>query len=177
MYSDNGTNLVAGERELRQALDEWDQAVIERFMVNKGTTWIFSPPSSPHFGGVWERLVKSCKTALRSVLLNQTVTDEVLSTVIAEVSALLNARPLNHVSVDPADLEPLTPNHFLLGRPQPDLPPAPFVELTNKPTKKQWRHAQALTDQFWRRWMEEYDLHSSREENGIVLIHRFRRMT
>ena len=156
VYSDNGTNLVAGERELRQALDEWDPAVIERFMVNKGTTWKFSPPSSPHFGGVWERLVKSCKSALRSVLLNQTVTDEVLSTVIAEVSALLNSRPLTHISVDPADLEPLTPNHFLLGRPQPDLPPAPFAEPTNKPTKKQWRHAQALTDQFWRRWMEEY---------------------
>ena len=100
--------------------------------------------------------MKSCKSALRSVLLNQTVTDEVLSTVIAEVSVLLNSRPMTHISIDPSDLEPLTPNHFLLGRPQPDLPPAPFVEPTNKPTKKQWRHAQALTDQFWRRWMEEY---------------------
>jgi len=104
IFSYNGTSLVAGERELRQALEEWDQSVIKRFMVNKGTTWKIPPPSSPHFGGFLERLVKSFKSALRSVLLNQTVTDEVLLTVIAEVSALLNSRPLTHISVDPAVL-------------------------------------------------------------------------
>lgn len=104
MNSDNGTNLVAGERDLRQALDEWDQASIERFMVNKGMSWRLSPPPSPHFGGVWERLVKSCKSALRSVLLNQKVADRVLLTVIAEVFALLSSRPVTHISTDPSDL-------------------------------------------------------------------------
>jgi len=51
VYSDNGTNLVAGERDLRQVTDEGDPVFIDRFIVKKGTTWQFSPPSSPQFGG------------------------------------------------------------------------------------------------------------------------------
>ena len=44
----------------------------------------FNPPSSPHFGGVWERLVQLCKKALKIVLHGQVVTDEVLETAFAE---------------------------------------------------------------------------------------------
>ena len=74
---------------------------------------------------------------------------------MAEVMALLNSRPLTHISVDPADLEPLTPNHFLLGRPQQDLPPSPFSS-PQIPTRRQWSTNQAIVNQFWRRWMTEY---------------------
>ena len=124
-------------------------------MTERGTKFFFSPPGGPWFGGPWERLIGSCKTALKTVLGNQTVTDYVLDTVFAEVAALMNGHPLTHVSVDPEDLEPLTPNHFLLLRPQPHLPPSP-AEKNREPSKKAWRHAQALIDQFWARWMQEY---------------------
>ena len=114
------------------------------------------------------------------MLTGQTVTDEVLDTVLAEVAALLNGRPLTHVSVDPEDLEPLTPNHFLLGRPQPHLPPAPESSC-HELSKREWRQAQALIDQFWRRWMEEYvptlierskwlASHRNLQEGDVVLV-------
>ena len=81
MFSDNGTNLVAGERELREALlsMEKESKIFDRLAELK-IKWHFNPPSAPHFGGIWERLVRSAKTALRVVLGTQTVRDEVLNT-------------------------------------------------------------------------------------------------
>ena len=38
---------------------------------------------------------------------------KVLAAVVAEVSALLNASPLTHLSVDHRDPDPLSLNHFL----------------------------------------------------------------
>ena len=56
---------------------------------------------------------------------------------------------------DPTDLEPLTPNHFLLGRACPNLPPDIFPE-SELSSRRHWRQAQAITSHFWRRWMKEY---------------------
>jgi hypothetical protein len=83
------------------------------------------------------------------VLGNTTVNEEVLRTVLAEVMAILNARPLTHLSVDPEDESPLTPNHFLLGRAHPHIPPDLFDEDTL--SRKRWRQAQELMTRFWRR--------------------------
>jgi hypothetical protein len=79
------------------------------------TQWIFSSPHGPNFGGVWERLVQSCKRAMKVTIANRLVSDQVLNTMVAEVASLLNARPLTHLSMDPNDPDPLTPNHFLFG--------------------------------------------------------------
>jgi hypothetical protein len=117
VWSHNGTNLTACEKELKQGLARIvNEGRLVAEMADKGINWQFSPPSAPHFGGSWESLVKSAKSALKVVLGNTTVNEEVLRTVLAEVMAILNARPLTHLSVDPEDENPLTPNHFLLGR-------------------------------------------------------------
>lgn len=117
--------------------------------------WFFNPPSAPHFGGVWERLVKSAKKALKITLNGQLVNDETLLTLMAEIESLLIIRPLTHVSVDPQDLEAITPNHFLIGRNSPNVPPDVFDERDLN-SRKRWRQAQTLTDHFWRRWLREY---------------------
>jgi hypothetical protein len=124
-------------------------------MADRGVNWRFSPPSAPHFGGAWESLVKSAKGALRVVLGSTTVNEEVLRTVLAEVTAIINARPLTRLSVDPEDESPLTPNHFLLGRAHPHIPPDVFDE-EGPLLHKRWRQAQELIARFWRRWMLEY---------------------
>ena len=124
-------------------------------MVQQEIEWHFNPPAAPHFGGVWERLVQSCKRAIRAVVGKQILTDEVLLTVMAEVEALLNSRPLTHVSTHLSDEEALTPNHFLLGRPSPNLPPDIFVgkEISSR---RQWRQTQVVTNHVWKRWLKEY---------------------
>ena len=113
------------------------------------------PPSAPHFGGVWERVVQSAKRALKIILQDQTVTDEVVSTVLSEVTSILNGRILTSVSADQQDPEPLTPNHFLLVRPHPHVPPD-TEDSFHSISRRRWIQAQYLINQFWKRWVREY---------------------
>ena len=155
IQSDNGTNFVGANRELRDCLQSWNRQRIHDEMLQEGIEWRFNPPAAPHFGGVWERIVRSCKRAIQAIVGKQTLTDEVLLTVMAEVESLLNSRPLTHVSTHLSDQEALTPNHFLLGRASPNLPPDVFVDKEIS-SRRRWRLAQAVTNQVWRRWLKEY---------------------
>ena len=51
IYSDNGTNFVRAERELKECLDGMDQAKISDTLSQDRIQWFFNPPSAPHFGG------------------------------------------------------------------------------------------------------------------------------
>lgn len=66
IHSDNGTNFQGASRELREQLSAIEQKLAESF-TNTNTKWVFNPPSAPHFGGSWERLVRSVKVALGSL--------------------------------------------------------------------------------------------------------------
>ena len=81
--------------------------------------------------------------------------EDVLATVLTEVEATLNSRPLCAISDDPNDLQPLTPNHLLLQRTVSTLPPGTFLKEDMLLTKKR-RQTQILADHFWRRWLKEY---------------------
>ena len=126
VYSDNLTNFQAGERELRELLSEWNQESIHKFLHQKNITWKFNPPAASHMGGAWERTIRSIRKILRALLGQQLVSDEMLRTLTSEVEGILNGRPLTPVSRDPKDLDPLTPNHLLLLRANPNLPPGVF---------------------------------------------------
>lgn len=52
--------------------------------------------------------------------------DEGFHTVLCEVEAILNDRPITKLSEDPHDLEALTPNHLLTMKRKPVLPPELF---------------------------------------------------
>ena len=74
-------------------------------------------------GGVWERVIISVRKILRELLGEQIVSDEFLRTLMTEVQGIFNSRPLTQASSDLRDLEPITPNHLLLLRCNPNLPP------------------------------------------------------
>ena len=63
---------------------------LENLLVDEGTSWVFNPPGSPHFGGLWEAAVKSVKHHLRRVLGNHKLTFEELYTLIKQIEACLN---------------------------------------------------------------------------------------
>jgi hypothetical protein len=69
--------------------------------------------------------------------------------------ALLNALPLTPVSSDPTEVDALTPNHFLHGRPNIQL----YSDFDAQPqllSKRRWMDAQEIVNHFWNRWMHEY---------------------
>ncbi|UYV79865.1 hypothetical protein LAZ67_18000936 [Cordylochernes scorpioides] len=115
IFSDNGTNLRGADKELQQARDDYDQEALTENINSKGIKWNFIPPSTPHMGGSWERLVKSIKTAISVILRSRCPRDEELLTLMLEAEALVNSRPLTDVPLDPAAPESITPMHFLIG--------------------------------------------------------------
>ena len=155
IFSDNGTNLVATEKELREGLANLNSSLVTEEMINRGIDWKFSPPGGSHFGGSYERLVASCKRALLAVLGGRAVSDEVLLTVIKEIANILNSRPITRVSTDPTEEGPLTPNHFILGCHHPHAPPDAETAFDGL-SRRHWKQAQFIIDQWWRRWMREY---------------------
>ena len=154
-YSDNGTNFVGAQRILRDSIRSWNQVQIDEFLRQREIKWSFNPPAASHMGGAWERLIRSTRRILHALMKEQIVTDEILNTLLIEVESILNSRPLVPVTFDPNDDEPLTPNHLLLLRGNPTLPPGLFTERDCY-ARRRWAQAQYLANQFWRRFTREY---------------------
>ena len=119
--------------------------------------WRFQPPATSHMSGVWERLIRSAKKAMKAVLGSQSalVDLEALRTVFAEVTSILNSHPICSSSDDPNDMELLTPNHLLLQQRNLFVPPGVFAK-EDLYSRKQWRHTQFIAYCFWSRWVREY---------------------
>ena len=83
---------------------------------DKGIKWTFNPPYAPHFGGVFEIMIKSAKRAITAILKNAEVNDEELMKAFCGAEALINSRPLIYQSASVKDNIPLTPNHILHGQ-------------------------------------------------------------
>ena len=95
------------------------------------------------------------RQVLYSVLKQQTLDEEGLQTLLCEVEAILNSRPITTVSNDPQDMEPLTPNHILLLKTKPILPPG-VLDKKDLYVRRRWKQVQYMADLFWKRWCREY---------------------
>ena len=157
VISDNGTNFVGAERELRELVEALDaNRITQETSKYHPIDWKLNPPCAPHFGGVFEALIKSAKKAIKVILGDADVTDEELHTAVSGAERLLNSRPITYVSSDPNDLSPLTPSHFLVGEiGGPFAPEALDREQTYNP-RKRWHRVQQLLGQFWKRWRKEF---------------------
>ncbi len=126
IFSDNGTNLVGAKNELTELCSmlrsKKTQDAIHHFSVVRSINWRFSPSS--HTLAVSGKLgVKIMKILLLKLVGNHRLTYEEMTTVLTEVEATLNSRPLLPVhSTSPNGLEILTAGHFLIGRPLRSLP-------------------------------------------------------
>jgi transposase InsO family protein len=98
VYSDNGTQIVAGNKEIQEGIERLKEQNIVGQMVKQEIEWHFSHPSAPHFGGVWESLVRSAKVALEVIVESRPLTEELLRGFVIQAESLLNGRPLTHVS-------------------------------------------------------------------------------
>lgn len=148
LRSDNGTNFVGAERELKEAIRNWNLAQIHDTLLQKEIKWVFNPPSGSHHGGVWERLIRSVRKVLNSTLKVQCLDEESLRTVLCEVKAIINSRPITKASTDPNDLEALTPNHLLLLKTMPSLPPGQF-QKEDIYARRRWRQVQYMSNLFF----------------------------
>ncbi|XP_011705133.1 PREDICTED: uncharacterized protein LOC105460385 [Wasmannia auropunctata] len=159
LYSDNGTTFVGANNQLLELKECLAQQAVQNQIKNYCTEqfidWKFIPPYSPHMGGIWEAAVKSAKTHMRKIIGTTALSFEELYTVLTQIEAVLNSRPLTQLANDPTDLQPLTPGHFLIGEPmnaipEPDISEVPMNRLTRYQLLEQMRQY------FWSRWSKEY---------------------
>ena len=126
------------------------------FCTSNSISWKFSPERAPHFGGLWESTIKSMKTHLCKVVGETKLTFEELTTILCQVEACLNSRPLCNISKHDDDgIEIITPGHFLIGQPLEALPDQDVQGLKTSLLKR-WNLCQALVQSFWTRWSHEY---------------------
>ncbi|XP_071642941.1 uncharacterized protein [Temnothorax longispinosus] len=167
MYSDNGTTFVGAQGQLKEFFeffnDNQTQSEIRHFLRDQNTSWNFIPPNAPHVGGLWEAAVKSAKYHLNRIVGKAHLTFEEMSTVLYEIEAILNSRPITPLSEDPNDLACLTPGHFLVGTP---LNSFPYEELNdvNENRLLRWQRVEQLRQHFWSSWSSKY-LHSLQERS------------
>ena len=157
LRSDQGTNFVGARKELEMD-PRVDVASVGRHLADAGCTWLFNPPHAPHMGGAWERMIGVTKNILNAMLMRHDsarLTHEVLTTFMAEVSAIINSRPLAPVSTDPEDPTLITPATLLTQKiGEAPLPPGEFD--SKDVSRRQWRHVQHLSETFWKRWKGQY---------------------
>ncbi|XP_058828052.1 uncharacterized protein LOC131687963 [Topomyia yanbarensis] len=159
VHSDNGKNFQGAKNELQELYqllsNENEICKIQSKLASDGITWHMNPPKAPHFGGLWEAAVKVAKKHLHRQLGNARLSFEDMCTVLAQIEASMNSRPLTPLTEDPNDLNSLTPGHFLIGNaihsmPNPDVRCIPTNRLDH------YQRMQLLHQQFWHRWRTEY---------------------
>lgn len=159
IYSDCGSNFKGANAEMKEFIQfvsaEPHNETVANKLTDEGIAWHFNPPGAPHFGGLWEAGVKSTKFHLRRVVGEQRLTFEELQTIVNQIEAILNSRPLTPESSDPSDLRALTPGHFLIGRPITSFPEPDLSELKENRLSN-WQLIQRITQNFWKRWNAEY---------------------
>jgi len=157
MLSDNGTNFVEAARELKEVYEslEKKKKEIQTALAQRRITWTFIPPRAQHFGGAWEAVVKITKRHLYAVTRGRILTYEEYVTLLTEIEAILNSRPLTPLSSDPTDLSVLTPSHFLIGD-SLILPAQKDCLGVSENRLTRWQLVQKLSQQFWERWQAEY---------------------
>jgi len=158
IHSDYGTNFIGACRVLKELyaflLSKETEETICNFCSTQNNNWHFIPKCSPFLGGLWEVAEKSFKTHLRRVVGNYKIDFEEMSTVLAQVEAFLNSRPLGTVPCnDEEGMEMLTPGHFLLGI---RYKPYQIITILVLLIFSGWYLCQGLVRHFWERWKNEY---------------------
>uniref|UniRef100_A0ABD2WAC2 Integrase catalytic domain-containing protein n=1 Tax=Trichogramma kaykai TaxID=54128 RepID=A0ABD2WAC2_9HYME len=158
LYSDQGTNFVGADAELRRLhakSSEFYKSVITILSDQFETTWHFNPPGSPHFGGLWESGVKSVKHHLKRMIGDAMLTYEEFSTLLTQIEAVLNSRPLTPLPSAPEPESVLSPAHLIIGEPSFIVAEPPLTR-ENVSTLERWKRITQFTQLFWERWSKEY---------------------
>jgi hypothetical protein len=145
----------------------WRQAVVKEdvmtFAASEQIAWKHITPHAAWEGGVYERMVGIAKNAFKRAIGKRTLPLDQMQTVIAEVEAVMNSRPLIDLGDDA--VQALRPFDFLQIHGRPSLPP-----LESNDNDEDWlptpdssakllslfRKQEAVLNRFWRAWQADY---------------------
>ncbi|GBM09627.1 hypothetical protein AVEN_223462-1, partial [Araneus ventricosus] len=159
--SDNAMTFKSADIELKRLYMNICEPEVQNYFGKKGIKWQYIVERAAWWGGYWERMVQITKIALRKILGRALVSFEELQTILAEIEAIINSRPLTYVYNEPNEPFPLTPANFLTGRRLTALPNwsgKRNIELFKgkKELIKRYLYREKILNNFWKRWKREY---------------------
>lgn len=161
VYSDNSLTFKRASKDLKTIWSTIRDEKLLKYLREHRIHWKFNAERAAWWGGFWERLIRTIKESLRKVLKANCFCYDELYTILIEVEAIVNSRPLTTLS-ETLEEEPLTPAHFLIGRRLLSVPEGRILEIQKKSSDEEfqgrWRRRQVLLDAFWNRWHREYIL-------------------
>ena len=104
--------MTSAERILKKQLATFNQEAAPQ-LQQRGLEWRFIPPGTPHYGGVWERMVALFKRNLLLVLEKEALHVDVINMAMVEIEAIINGRPLTAISASSSDYKAIIPAHIL----------------------------------------------------------------
>ena len=162
IISDPGSQLKGANRELISWRRDWDEQMLVRFGAEKSVQWLFIMPDSQHQNGAAEvmvKMVKGVKKAFLKSMGEQVLSLNEMHTLMAEISNLVNQRPIGIKPNSNTHPEFLSPNSLYLGRCSDSISSGPFQPgqlFTEDPkqVKNRFQLVQAITNQFWKNWIK-----------------------
>lgn len=168
IWSDNGSNFVGANNYLKKIYSQQEQWAYDDVPNNFQIEWKFNTPSAPHHGGLHEAAVKSTKHHLRRVIGEQNLTFEEYQTLLKQIEACVNSRPISPLSDDPNDMVALTPSHFLIGEPLVTLIESRDLTEINPGRLKRHEMVQQMYQSYWKRWHHEYIVNKSQRSKWLA---------
>ena len=134
---------------------------ISDFLISESCDWIQwkrNPPHSSHFGGVWERQIRSVRSVLLAVFKDHSaqLNDESFRTVLAEAECIMNSRPLSVGDLNDPSSVTICPNSLLTMKTKIVLPPPGNFQKADMYCRKRWRHVQYVANHFLYKWRLQY---------------------
>ena len=157
IISDNQTSFHKADKDLREWIQNIDfDELIEKTGIDfkpnsKAINWIFNPPVSPHFGGIYETIVKAMKRALYATIKHADLDEDEFRTAVSGAMGILNSRPISPSGE--SEFDALTPDHFL----KTHLKGAVFPPNTDTSMnfRERYRHVDVILNHLWSRFHKE----------------------
>lgn len=156
VMSDNAKNFKSCRKEI-ETIRRSPQ--VRAHMANSGVSWNFIVEKAPWWGGFWERIIRLTKDCLKRSIGKASLTFDEMHTLLIEIEAVLNARPLTYIYDDVEGISyPLSPSQLIYGRRIASTPDEEYsdVKSTNDSLTRRMQHHRRLLTQFTTRWSQEY---------------------
>ena len=166
--SDNAKSFKRSQKELTIVSKS---PKMRKYLEDHRISWVRYLERAPWWGGYIEKGVQSVKRALLRILGNTVLDALEYTTVLYEVAALINSRPITTVHDSAGEAEPVSPSMLLRGRSLVHIPPMYEMTVDGKAPQMctgRLRYLEKLKTYFWTRWVKEYladlrEIHSRRK--------------
>ncbi len=160
IVTDNAKTFKAASRRLAEL---FNSHAVRSFLNDKRIHWHYNMSKAPWYGGFYERLIRCVKSSMKKCIGSVQLTYDELQTVVIEIKAVLNSRPLTYLYENELE-QALTPSHLIIGRRLLSLPDQPTDTDDNDKdfnqredvARKREKYLSTVLNHYWRRWKREY---------------------